>query len=1539
MPRKSCMKRLSARLKRKPEAPDSESSSNPTAEDPLVPSSSTNRDFTTETTPDATHQDKAESGLECKWGNLWDTAYECLRLQEPDLIEFYENWILDTSHGHSNNDLVGVDRQAQVKVVTENKLRELHEKQLVVRFKKRAISISEGMRRVVHRIVCAKDVISVLVANEPHAAIAWAGVLLILPAFLNPMTQKDDATSGLDFITDLLVRYHLIEKGHSDRGASGENDMSWLKERIVSIYTDTLKYQVQFVKQYSRTIAGRYLRDLVLADNWNAMIDSIRPKDKLVLDYLQVQSDNILKDIKVFQDQMQDSLNEIAKDVTEILELNRLSRLEPLQQAAYNARKQEDTQCLEGTQVDMLTKIEAWIDDPSPSAAPIFWLHGMAGTGKSTIARTVASRLDGRKHLLKQEQLRDDVCLGGTFFFKRSRKNQDYAGRFFSTLAWNLAEALPELSKAVCEAIGSNLNIASGKPVTQWRKLILEPLQQLAGRILPRLTIFWVIDALDECLPEEPEAPENIRDDNNDIQVLLDLLKQVDQLQDPHIKVRVFLTSRPTRDILRYMPSEKLQDQRLLKVPLPLVNASREDDITRFFKHRLKEICQSSSGRFGGNNDDYSLDPSWPGPENIKKLVNQADGLFIFAATACRFLQKSEENPEARLNLILASGGSKPDPNSPQGQLDKLYHQILRFEVNGDGTSTEQEREARATRFKTIVGTVIVLSEELSVKGLSGLLSDEEKKVKKALLSLQSMINISEADGSIELLHLSFRDFLVDQQRCGPDFLIDEKRVNQKLFECCIDTMSHTLKKNICQLERVNTRTEEIQRSLVDRHLPEHVRYACCQWAYHFQQTEATPFHTEMLRKFLQKHFSHWIEAMAIMDKMPRGIMMLRDILKHTSNSSLEESFHLSEFVRDAERFTVTFRSAIEQAPLQLYASALLFTPKRSIIRERFEKEIPSWIVVRPSTSENWSPLLQSLQFGIVLSMAFSPDNALLALESEAGISIWDTTTWKCVQSLAEDTDACIAMSFSPDSISLATFFRQRAELWHLPTGVQKVLPFSGFLGIKTRVSLLFSSDGKRLMAVNGSKETHVWDLDTWKWLLDDSEDVPDYLELPPKLENSPDGSMVLFTERNSPKENAVEGLKQSALRLWTAPDKIIPHPFQTYAVDSLSFSPDGRLRYVSPEGSIRFWDPRTKAFSEGINTGPTERAVFSPEGSSLIAVAENGQVWTWKLASPASCTPLDGFSYSERDHLVSVVAWLAPDSGHVAIVARDGVWVWEASTGKLKRKVGSKNNFLYAISPDGKIIAGVQSGQVRIWGRLTETSTEVDGSSYEQGSFITLSPDGTFLITQQAGATKVWNTKAKTLAYTFRLQEDEQIFDIGFSQGTMVIVTDLSVIVLDTIAWMVVNTLDLPVPEGNDRRCGAGLSPNAGLMVSGVEGASVKIELWNLNTRRRFQTVECNDIAISLKGRISISEKGDMVAATIHNKSTIGTTCAIWNITTGVLVKTINDGANDIAFSPTDDILALQRWAMALHGNGAIPGFFHSKAEDGTHGRWNMSQ
>jgi hypothetical protein len=65
-------------------------------------------------------------------------------------------------------------------------------------------------------------------------------------------------------------------------------------------------------------------------------------------------------------------------------------------------------------------------------------------------------------------------------------------------------------------------------------------------------------------------------------------------------------------------------------VPQIIVNA----DILTYFRDQFANISKDS---------EY-LDEGWPGDTIVNSLVQNADGLFIYAATVCRFIKAYMED-------------------------------------------------------------------------------------------------------------------------------------------------------------------------------------------------------------------------------------------------------------------------------------------------------------------------------------------------------------------------------------------------------------------------------------------------------------------------------------------------------------------------------------------------------------------------------------------------------------------------------------------------------------------------------------------------------------------------------------------------------------------------------------------------------------------------------------------------------------------------------------------------------------------------------
>ncbi|KAL2138290.1 hypothetical protein VTI28DRAFT_7154 [Corynascus sepedonium] len=183
------------------------------------------------------------------------------------------------------------------------------------------------------------------------------------------------------------------------------------------------------------------------------------------------------------------------------------------------------------------------------------------------------------------------------------------------------------------------------------------------------------------------------------------------------------------------------------------------------------------------------------------------------------------------------------------------------------------------------------------------------------------------------------------------------------------------------------------------------------------------------------------------------------------------------DLARDICRFSLYNKWAIENSPLQVYTSALIFSPARSITRNQFASEVPKWIVRPPIVAENWSACLSTLEghSNSVNSVAWSHDATRLASASwDKTVKIWDPATGQCVSTLEGHSDFVNSMAWSHDAARLASAsWDKTVKIWDPATGqcVSTLEGHSDFVN-----SMAWSHDAARLASASWDKTVKIWD-------------------------------------------------------------------------------------------------------------------------------------------------------------------------------------------------------------------------------------------------------------------------------------------------------------------------------------------------------------------------------------------------------------------------------------------------------------------------------
>jgi hypothetical protein len=347
--------------------------------------------------------------------------------------------------------------------------------------------------------------------------------------------------------------------------------------------------------------------------------------------------------------------------------------------------------------------------------------------------------------------------------------------------------------------------------------------------------------------------------------MILQLLAEARSLR--RVRLRIFLTSRPEIPVrygLGQIPDTEHQDFVLHSISPAIV----DHDISLFLEYNLGLI-----GR------ELWLHDGWPGKEIVMQMVHNASGLFIWAATACRYIREGKRYAAKRLDTILHSGASTII--GPEKRLDEIYTTVLQQSVSPE--YTDEEKGESYQMLRQVLGSAVILFSPLSVHSLSKMLCVTKEDVNLALLDLHSVLDIpKDQTCPIRLHHPSFRDFLLNEDRCkDPNFWVDEKQAHQTLADSCIQLMSQTLKKDVCELQAPGSQAGQVESSWIKRCLPPEVQYACLYWVHHLQRSGSQVHDGEEAHRFLQAHLLHWLEALGWMGKASEGIQAILSLEAH----------------------------------------------------------------------------------------------------------------------------------------------------------------------------------------------------------------------------------------------------------------------------------------------------------------------------------------------------------------------------------------------------------------------------------------------------------------------------------------------------------------------------------------------------------------------------------------------------------------------------------------------------------------------------------
>ncbi|KAI0903459.1 ankyrin repeat-containing domain protein [Ustulina deusta] len=578
--------------------------------------------------------------------DLWNLAYTNLRIEDEELIAKYEAQL---SGNLSAGLVLTLGSKFCVKdhmhAILQRKMDEVNRDAWKLKFGSSDVQVREVVQPVLGVVNRANNFITAAVSANPHASLAWVGVSVLLPLFLNPSEQAASLAKGLDHISSLITQSWMWEDLYVRRYESESSDhkSSMLshaayKNTLEKLYRHILKFQATSYCYYTRKTASRLGLDILKWNEWDNMLNEIRDKE---LGFSAIRG--IWRDMKYDEEcsaaatrhqeaighwqaigasvlGLQDAVLEAQEEKNQGEFLDWLCKVDPSEMYNSARDKHESGTC------DWLVKDREEFKTWERSPSSLLWLHGKPGCGKSILSSSVVKRLQER-------YTSDPGSAFAYFFFSFSDQEKQKVDTMLSSLIKQLYVSRPETPQLI-----KDLRVYKKKGERPDTKTLEDALMATTGGFS---SVSLVLDALDECPTVDGERSK-----------LLGTLRRIIAKMPDNL--HIFLTSRAEPDIgaeINAILSRSSPFRVAIDLTADQWGVNR--DIGLYIDSRLASA-------------DYS---SWPNGVKAKAkdlLIKRADGMFQYIVYQF----------EALKNLVSAADVDKALEQLPLG-LNATYDRVL----------------------------------------------------------------------------------------------------------------------------------------------------------------------------------------------------------------------------------------------------------------------------------------------------------------------------------------------------------------------------------------------------------------------------------------------------------------------------------------------------------------------------------------------------------------------------------------------------------------------------------------------------------------------------------------------------------------------------------------------------------------------------------------------------------------------------------------------------------------------------------------------
>ncbi|KAG9030104.1 hypothetical protein FRB95_004344 [Tulasnella sp. JGI-2019a] len=495
-------------------------------------------------------------------------------------------------------------------------------------------------------------------------------------------------------------------------------------------------------------------------------------------------------------------------------------------------------------------------------------------------------------------------------------------------------------------------------------------------------------------------------------------------------------------------------------------------------------------------------------------------------------------DPETQLEGILSSNDAIC--------LDDIYGQIL------DRACPTSSHRSLLALFRDILGALVVARVPINIHTLASLLSpdsveDQRKgnygqrskherfanRIRISVLCLQAVLIVPDVEAPqardakpIRFIHSSFIDYLTDESRCEPRFLLDLSKQHEQLAIGCLRRMRN-LERNMCDLDPslLNYEVKDLEERVKENISPG-LQYACAHMPEHVSQTPAGSAEVgSLLREFAQVRLMNWLEGLSLMGRVheavgiaslielwlkaslhalapppsPNTVPFVRtlDIPRSDAASPTPRSPTMSEFADLGKRgkmkhvvqklgtsapsstiMSSTVAHVSSQAALTFATSPAAMTPLRSEVcpMEIFHD-------LQRFTLMFMEPIATSSLHVYSTALAFIPSKTELSRHytksSEDGPRVGCAEDWSQTLWTAKHCGAVSCVVACPDGTTIVSGSRDKTlQLWDAKTRATIGKVMEGHTGYVNSVAV--SPDGTTIVSGSDDNTVHLWDTKTW---------------------------------------------------------------------------------------------------------------------------------------------------------------------------------------------------------------------------------------------------------------------------------------------------------------------------------------------------------------------------------------------------------------------------------------------------------------------------